>query len=1365
MITIQVQKIQVTKDADRNKVYTPIDITNQVVMPIIDVERLDNTLDTSSLTLVNNDGEAIKPFTRIIIRLDDGETKQNIYRLVYTDQTEILTYGLTKKYKHNVELIEPTKWLERFEVDNTTITNLLTFLYEDPYEGRAVIYPYYKKTIQEYDILGGFASILFYGDGGYNKNAGYQPFYSFYKVGETIDFSKILYTPSAKLKFVWATKIRKAMKISFYRVITPSGQDVLIYGNGQWFNTQYTFTEEGKYIVEQQYEYTFGWADDPHVVREYRWEIQVLSQAPNTIQRKTLAETAQLVLQRIGDESSLLRENETQLFSIANETYEKMSKIQSPEFTFSQNTLFGILEQIGEVMHAIPRLNPNPVEFQDGTIDDWSNWNLITFDVLGGDEEAQTGETIEQEKSYNGDNYATNYTTNVENSFQTNKEDYIAITEPYGGGFISTRTESADYEVSANSACIKLSRPVQRIVQLICRVENNGDILDVDITPYVKEVTDYNLLDDYVSESTEIPSIGSKDMAIYYTRGDNVIRGLDYIRPTRFNVENLWVYQAIFNILHRATNGVFNRSWTVGWKMDDLMFRVKYVPYYGMKLKQYKNTIEADSGNNELFFNQQNSQMVDIAAYGENVKGALLRTANQEISRTEYFSALADVVKIGQKRNEYYAYQVNKEITNYRVKTTTEYSKNWNKWNEYVAIKKNYRQWEISEKESVNTNPVKNEFLIAGLTSNTVKRGLNRVITSWTPVPEYTLIEPTPTDAEDYNDKYVYNETTEEYEECTYIGGTLTPAWVVPGETEAYDKVILPDTNRFWGWMIRDTLPTDEEVTAFAEQHFEEEFEQLETDDLVVVQVGETTYKYYYTYDWDTSTGFWTHYEAVPNYTEGNYVGALDIRSSATRDPGVSTTTVPKSWKMDDYYYEIATPKTGRRIYKTATGVDFQTIEQLEEATTFYHNGEEVTLQTGDYAIIYIGIGALGYQRYVRQYDASQSDDDIWVLEYTTVIGTGSNYPTTRTYDPILTAFVKKAKGSVEEGDLVFAAVYTLIEPTFDIYKYEDNQWVDIKSVSLRKTSEEGYGLGSFEYIMSEYNEDGFASIEAMHQVRMRLADTTRSESNYFPIDWAVVTTKSSEYDMTELEYKDVEFTFIVPCACFAFGNSVVVNFQTNDNYSAGTFINREDFQTGTTYSIEDYVRYSDKYGNFNSFSLVFGSGYAKDEAFNTIASSKTNSKKLYKFDKNEVNENRVVLDYRDNAFQLVKDSRQQISYTGQLHFVSDTPNATFGSAFAEAMPFVGNRRTEAGTVKFVGFYSKPNKFLSNKATDYEQIENKVAYNYFTKEIKLTFDNTTEGDFIGVGLIDNNDNIMLYFEKEVGAGESTDLFLEFRHDI
>lgn len=56
---------------------------------------------------------------------------------------------------------------------------------------------------------------------------------------------------------------------------------------------------------------------------------------------------------------------------------------------------------------------------------------------------------------------------------------------------------------------------------------------------------------------------------------------------------------------------------------------------------------------------------------------------------------------------------------------------------------------------------------------------------------EYTQ-ETTPTTASGYKNKYVYNTSTSQWEQCTYTNDTLSPSWVVVGTTEAYTKSAIP---------------------------------------------------------------------------------------------------------------------------------------------------------------------------------------------------------------------------------------------------------------------------------------------------------------------------------------------------------------------------------------------------------------------------------------------------------------------------------------------------------------------------------------------------------------------------------------------
>ena len=130
MITnIQLEKVVVANGVLFSKTYTPIDITSQLEMPILDTAQLNNVLDTTQITLINKDKRPLKPFTRMVLRLTDttdgSSETEHIYRLVENDVVTNVVMGNKPLYRHSISLIEITKTLERVAVDNLTFTNYL----------------------------------------------------------------------------------------------------------------------------------------------------------------------------------------------------------------------------------------------------------------------------------------------------------------------------------------------------------------------------------------------------------------------------------------------------------------------------------------------------------------------------------------------------------------------------------------------------------------------------------------------------------------------------------------------------------------------------------------------------------------------------------------------------------------------------------------------------------------------------------------------------------------------------------------------------------------------------------------------------------------------------------------------------------------------------------------------------------------------------------------------------------------------------------------------------------------------------------------------------------------------------------------
>ncbi len=699
--SVKLEKYNASIDSFHNKYFSPVDITNQLALPINNNSRCDDVLDTTNIVLYNAEQDAIKPFTRIKLTITDeieGVQEDNfIYRYVENDTVTNICLGNEPIYKHTLSLIEITKITERVAVDNLTFTNYLDENYGFDQEAK------YTKSVSGGGIFGWFWVENI--DHQQNNNTRLRGPYQY--VGTSINtgfrMNVICGTRAQYGGLVFAKSSYTVPMTQFY-VIDPDGI-VTHLSNLSTF----TYTKVGKYRFFQRYYIN----ENPmyivyYIVRDadirISWEVNVIEQGTQVPQRYNIAE----VVDRLLKVCELRRRGiDSQRFVLDETVRPRLQNILSPEFSFTQGTLFEALSLIGSYIHAIPRLIPEVVEKQttdvNGSViatelDDYNNWNTITFDFLGDATEEFTENNYSlYDAVHSADDFARNFVANIENGTQSNYSSNVAITEPFLGGFISPRTEEANFEISNDNAVIKLTKDIGLIIEVI--VVNNG--VERNITNRVLESAKYNLLDNYSTDA------GTNNKAYYleYTRGSNIIKGLTY----RINKEiflDAWTDQiAIKNILSLNDTPEAN--------IKNLAFRIKYIPFLNFKVKQFKQVIDNSVEKNELYYNQQ-SNAVDIESFGEQVKGTLLRTGNHAVAETQYFSDYADTPRAGQiSMDNYYAFAVNKEIyVGTPVKTTTEWSKDYNKLNEFIGLKKSIRQYEISESESVKRNPDYQEFCI-----------------------------------------------------------------------------------------------------------------------------------------------------------------------------------------------------------------------------------------------------------------------------------------------------------------------------------------------------------------------------------------------------------------------------------------------------------------------------------------------------------------------------------------------------------------------------------------------------------------------------------------------------------------------------
>ena len=742
MITnIKLYKIKPEEVIFGKKRFIRKDITDQLEMPIYDTTQLDAVLDTSQISLLTKFKTPLKPFTRIIIELTDetnGETtKESIYRYVDNDAVQNVGRGNAPIYRHTVSLIEITKILERRIVDNLSFTNFLPHNYgvakhEVDYTiedmkcsiittstnfndgtSQGYIARYISKHEYASDKRFMGPNVLLDADTGK------------YEISTAVylDVKGVATDMSALSQFIYALGLSWCnltfnIPLKEYYVIEPDGNKVGLSTNGT-----YTFSKAGYHTFTQVYSYYVdgvlpGYGGTLFSLTA-TWKLLAIQNEAHAKHEYTIKEVVNRLLSVGQTRASGLDEPEFVLD--ANMAY-YLQNTPSPEFSLTQCSLFEALTQIGKYIHGVPRLIPQVVDGQetdkDGKLidvkDDWSNWNVITFDLLGQKESAFAGVFYEKNNKFIGSNYslidlenpseeyASDFISHIQNATVTNYDNGFTLVEPFEDGFLSTRTESAVFEISDNECIFKTREPIRALKKVELRV--NGDDSNIlDITGRVVEKAVYDLKYEY----DVLDYSNMKTHYLYYEEGQTHIRGLTFTRPNATYLGDLSKQQALKTIIQWS--GITNFS----GNLKDIEVRIKYIPFVNFKARQYKTLIKKDSEKSTLFYNQQSNEL-DVNRYGEAMNAALLKTGNIKLSRTQYFNSLSEAPKCGQWHiKDYYAFQVSRELSyNAPIKATTTWSRHYNELFADVEVQRAVRQFEISEKESIKRNVDIEEFCI-----------------------------------------------------------------------------------------------------------------------------------------------------------------------------------------------------------------------------------------------------------------------------------------------------------------------------------------------------------------------------------------------------------------------------------------------------------------------------------------------------------------------------------------------------------------------------------------------------------------------------------------------------------------------------
>ena len=661
-------------------------------MPAKYNDHLDEQLDMATVSVFGVTTEIFKPFCKVSISVTGAQrenepTITRYYRLM-EDRAEESPVG-TGKYRHDLTLIEETKFLEGFLVESLCVTNAGGRNYERLYPVLENV-EYSFGTPSASDVLtSSFETPALTSTSIAFPSAGY-----IYTNLTTIPTSEmgyielsavVQYPDGTSENFNYAGNDPLASPGSF---MPKSGINRIT-----WTST----IQNGNYRLKYD-TYIYG---QPNYYPLKPWTYkEVIERALELCEPRIWNKTR---------EDYVVPPRFTFRYNDPNDAHEiDVFDNLAPEFTFTRCTLRELLQEIGGALNKEPRLDENDnVYFVD-----FGGKELATFLSAKTNTVKPLNQYpyIKKTQSWELEQACTRLDAHVDNFVNQISVGDATVGQPYLDGAQSLRTDSAYVRVTEDTAIFPSALPILKI-NAFRWVDRDGlagtTWARYDITNFVFEKTVYDSqLSNY---STAYPV--SKAYGIYYTQGEKNIGGL-FFENTEWS-GGIFANPAIVNIL-RAVTG--NNSLLNGASAADyakLCFELEYIPIYSARVqhgKQYTGDFLAFP---RTIAHNQSANMVEAQYYGENIKGMAERLGNVEKAFTFQCRYASTIPQAGQKwDDDYFISDVAVEITNPCFKVTVGLTKNFNRMSKYIGANSYRRIYEVSERMVQERNTIYTDYLV-----------------------------------------------------------------------------------------------------------------------------------------------------------------------------------------------------------------------------------------------------------------------------------------------------------------------------------------------------------------------------------------------------------------------------------------------------------------------------------------------------------------------------------------------------------------------------------------------------------------------------------------------------------------------------
>ena len=662
-------------------------------IPITLADTITNGANTLDLSM------PLKPLTKVEWLV--GEETKRFY--VREDLCDTISYATPNEYMHQVSLIEPTKLLELKTIPDLAITQprgevsyATSALNLDDDERVNTVY--YSTDAVPLGTIGSPSTTITllnttaptnttFIDGLTLKDAGRT-----YEINIDLELGgQIILTHALWNVSIWVNGVKQLEEEYEYNTTFIKLGKII----HRQVSLSYTSTIANEVVELRIYGDSSGGRDVLQARTYITTKIEV-SESPITYFDEVIDKM--LISYKVADmnNSSFAME-----FTLADNTRNKISNFVAPELTFSTYTIWEGIEELADILKAIPRLSKD-------------TWNEITFDFI---DELNKGEwtnphEISERQELRLDKYSNAIEINADNVIES-IESQAVIVEPYIDGWMTLRSDTeGPNQLTDTTLGLKVRSDIYQTKTVLAKgfsVTFTDATTDTtsewDISSYVVEEKKWKALLNLAYESARTTVNLGKGNTLYYSKSNRRLVNFGYRAPKPTSI-SLALDQVIYQIIAAVATQVTGKTVSTvnNQDLDHLIltqYRVSYSSFKKIRAKVYKHNARDFEIDATLYSNER-ARVNDNVKLGKTAQSLANRTGN----RTRLISGLTlnaddlpvignvvDGVDIVTKTN------IISENDIYEFTATV--FKDYSEISSFVGIQSEYRQWQVPDTEVV----------------------------------------------------------------------------------------------------------------------------------------------------------------------------------------------------------------------------------------------------------------------------------------------------------------------------------------------------------------------------------------------------------------------------------------------------------------------------------------------------------------------------------------------------------------------------------------------------------------------------------------------------------------------------------------